>query len=181
MTLVDVVDENGNPTGQTTTQQECFEKGLLKRCTWIFFVCQKRGILFQMRSKHKSLYPSHWHVTVSGHLDAWESPTEWALREVREELGLKLEVADLHFQWIFEEKKILLNGFITNDLLSVYFVNWTGKDANFILQTEEVDKLEWFSFEELEHKFSGEWPVDFVPYQRTFQSLEKLAQEFINK
>jgi|GEM_PF-1307997 len=70
MPLVDIVGTDGNPTGQTATQKECFEKGLLKRCAWIFFVCEKRGILFQMRSKNKALYPSHWHVTVSGHIDS---------------------------------------------------------------------------------------------------------------
>lgn len=180
MSLVDIVDENGKPTGQTATQQECFEKGLLKRCVWIFFICQKRGILFQMRSKNKSLYPSHWHVTVSGHLDVWETPIECALREVKEELGVDLSVSDLHFQKVFAEKKTLPNGFITNDLLSVYFVDWTSKDSNLKLQTEEVDRLQWFSFEELEQKFSGEWPHDFVPYQRIFQSVVSLTQDFIN-
>ena len=181
MSLVDIVNLDGKPTGQTATQKECFEKGLLKRCAWIFFVCQKRGILFQMRSKNKSLYPSHWHVTVSGHLDVWETPTEWALREVREELGLKLEVADLHFQGVFAEKKTLPNGFITNDLLYVYLVNWTDRDSNFTLQEEEVDALQWFSFEELEQKFSGEWPENFVPYRRIFQSMVSLAQKFLRK
>lgn len=179
MSLVDIVDSDWNPTGQTATQRECFEKGLLKRCAWIFFVCSERGILFQMRSKNKALYPSHWHVTVSGHIDAWETPLEWALREVKEELSIDAETSTLHFQDVFAEKKTLPNWFITNDLLYVYFVNWTGKDSNFTLQTEEVDDLKWFSFTELEQKFSGEWPEDFVPYWDIFAKIVSLAQSFL--
>lgn len=75
-----------------------------------------------------------------------------------------LDSSELHFQGMFAEKKVLPNGFITNDLLYVYFVNWTDKDSNFTLQTEEVDTLKWFSFKELEQKFTGEWPENFVPY-----------------
>jgi isopentenyldiphosphate isomerase len=75
-----------------------------------------------------------------------------------------LDESELHFQDMFAERKVLPNGFITNDLLYVYFVNWTDKDSNFTLQAEEVDTLKWFSFEELEQKFSGEWPENFVPY-----------------
>lgn len=96
-------------------------------------------------------------------------------------MGLKLEVADLHFQGVFAEKKTLPNGFITNDLLYVYLVNWTDRDSNFTLQEEEVDALQWFSFEELEQKFSGEWPENFVPYRRIFQSMVSLAQKFLRK
>ena len=179
MSLVDIVDIYWVPTGQTATQKECFEKGLLKRCAWIFFVCRERGILFQMRSKNKSLYPSHWHVTVSGHIDVWETPEQWALREVKEELSISLNESDLHFQNVFAEKKTLPNGFITNDLLYVYLVNWTNRDSNFILQAEEVDKLQWFSFEELGNKFLGEGPVDFVPYWDIFKTVISLAQDFI--
>lgn len=180
MTLIEIVDQYGNPTGQLLTREQCLSWWLLKRCSWVVFVCQRRGILFQKRSLRKRVFPWMWDFTAAWHIDPGETPLVAAWRETQEEINIKLAVNDLHFQAMFAQKMILPDGWINNELWYLYIVNWSDKDDTFILQEEEVECLKWFTFKELEVKFlSWEWPLDFVPHKRVFPSLLLLARNLL--
>lgn len=52
--LIDVLDENGNRTGEILTREEIHQKGLCHRIVVIAIIDAKGNILMQQRSKNKS-------------------------------------------------------------------------------------------------------------------------------
>lgn len=86
--LFDVVDDNDNVTGQQT-RRVVHDRNLLHRAVHIWVFNSAGNLLLQMRSPHKDQYPSTWTSSASGHVDAGESYSTAAHRELEEELGLQ--------------------------------------------------------------------------------------------
>ena len=180
MSLIEVVDQYGNPTGELITREQWFAWWILKRCSWVVFICQDRGILFQKRAQKKRVFPWMWDFTAAGHIDPGETPVSAALREAQEEINIKLSESDLHFQAMFAQMMILPDGWINNELWYLYIVDWTNKEDTFTLQEEEVECMKWFTFQELKEKFlNWWWPPDFVPHKRIFPSLLFLSHDLL--
>ena len=92
---VDVLDELGRLTGEVAWKSEAHRRGLWHRC----FHCWVSGtdasgepyLLVQRRAARKDIWPGRLDVTVGGHLAAGEKPLRGGLRELEEELGLRVE------------------------------------------------------------------------------------------
>ncbi|MEP3384912.1 MAG: NUDIX domain-containing protein, partial [Flavobacteriaceae bacterium] len=93
--LIDILDENGNHVGKTCLKSEAHLKGLFHPTVHIWFYTKDGGILFQKRGKDKKTFPLLWDVSVAGHIGAGEPIIEAAIREVEEEIGLKVLASDL--------------------------------------------------------------------------------------
>ena len=92
---IDIWTENGIPTGTSLLKDEAHKKGLFHPTVHIWFYTKKGCILLQQRSKHKETFPSFWDVSVAGHVLSGESILQAAIREVKEEIGLKVSKNDL--------------------------------------------------------------------------------------
>lgn len=86
--ILDVVDANNNIIGQAN-RQEIHDKNLMHRAAHIFVVYDNH-VFLQLRSPHKPQFPNLWDTSAAGHVDHGESYTDTAIREVDEELGLKV-------------------------------------------------------------------------------------------
>lgn len=91
--LLDVLDELGRPTGEVAWKSEAHRRGLFHRC----FHCWVAGedgegayLLVQRRAAAKDTWPGRLDVTAAGHLQSGEGPLAGGLRELVEELGLKV-------------------------------------------------------------------------------------------
>ena len=92
---VDVLDESGKPTGEVAWKSEAHRRGLWHRC----FHCWISGtddagepyLLVQRRAAEKDTWPGYLDVTAAGHLGAGERPLRGGLRELEEELGLRVD------------------------------------------------------------------------------------------
>ena len=91
---VDVLDELGRPTGEVVWKSEAHRRGLFHRC----FHCWVAGedgagayLLVQCRAAAKDTWPGCLDVTAAGHLRSGEGVFAGGLREVEEELGLRVE------------------------------------------------------------------------------------------
>ena len=92
---IDILDETGRPAGEVAWKSEAHRRGLLHRC----FHCWVAGhddtgepyLLVQRRAETKDTWPGRLDVTAAGHLAAGEEPLEGGLRELEEELGLRIE------------------------------------------------------------------------------------------
>src|SRR5882724_4855751 len=87
--LLDVVNELGQPTGQTLDKQTIHEQGICHRDVHVW-VTNGRDMLEQQRTWDKTIMPGDWDISVGGHVGAGESYLEAAVRETAEELGLTL-------------------------------------------------------------------------------------------
>jgi isopentenyldiphosphate isomerase len=92
--LLDVLDEQGRPTGEVAWKSEAHRRGLFHRC----FHCWVAGedadgpyLLVQRRDAAKDTWPGCLDVTAAGHLTSGEEPLAGGLREIEEELGLRVE------------------------------------------------------------------------------------------
>jgi 8-oxo-dGTP pyrophosphatase MutT (NUDIX family) len=92
---IDIVDEAGRPTGEIAWKSEAHRSGLLHRCfhCWVAGRDDAGGpyLLVQRRAATKETWPGRLDVTAAGHLEAGEEPLEGGLRELEEELGLRVE------------------------------------------------------------------------------------------
>jgi 16S rRNA (adenine1518-N6/adenine1519-N6)-dimethyltransferase len=90
--IFDVVDENDNVICQKT-RGEVHANKLLHRAVHVFVFNKRGDLLLQQRSMFKDAHPGVWDSSVSGHLDSGEDYAAAAVRELDEEMGIRVEEA----------------------------------------------------------------------------------------
>jgi isopentenyldiphosphate isomerase len=70
--------------------------GLEQACVYVAVVNSAGEIYIQHRARTKRLWPHRKTISASGHVDLGETFEQAAVREVKEELGMELDVRDLH-------------------------------------------------------------------------------------
>ncbi|MBQ9198024.1 MAG: NUDIX domain-containing protein [Clostridia bacterium] len=153
MEYFDIVDETGQPTGETVSRKEAHEKGILHRTAHVWIVKQTAGkteILLQKRSEEKDSFPGMYDTSSAGHIPAGDEPLASALRELREELGVTAQADDLQYAGTFRiqyEKVFHDRLFRDNEVTRVYV--YTKPAAAFTLQESEVSEVRWFDLDEV--------------------------------
>jgi len=140
----DVLDENGNKTGEIKTKEDVIaDRGFYRIVNlWIINPYTKQ-ILIQKRSSNKDVSPNKWDLTAGGHVDAGETSLDAIIRETKEELGL--DISNDKILKVLEVK----HDKVKRNFVDVYLV---AKDVNIkdvILQNDEVSDIKYFSLEEL--------------------------------
>ena len=74
---------------------------------------------------------------ISGYITVGETAEEAALREVQEEIGIKLDALEYSGTWFFGQQELLMHGFIGH-----------AAKQDFVL-SQEVDAAQWIPIEEL--------------------------------
>ena len=91
MELLDVVDENGVPTGTVVSREKAHAEGIRHRTAHVWLVRRRNGnveILLQKRCKSKDSWPGCYDISSAGHIPAGVDFIPSALRELREELEM---------------------------------------------------------------------------------------------
>ena len=98
MELFDVIDEDGNKTGQVKERGVAHRDGTLHSTVHIWIVRPNResgyDILLQKRSECKDSNPGAYDISSAGHVSAGDELMESALREMEEELIVNLRKSD---------------------------------------------------------------------------------------
>lgn len=154
MEYLDIVDENGEPTGEIISRQEAHEKGIRHRTSHVWILRKKEGklqILLQKRSKNKDSFPGCYDISSAGHIPAGQGYVESALRELQEELGCMAAAEQLIYcgKRSFRFKREFHGRTFQDHQVSSVFVLWLDWEEDaFTLQEEEVESVCWFDFEE---------------------------------
>ena len=154
MELFDIIDENGDPTGQTIERSIAHAEGIPHRTAHIWIIRrgnEKTEILLQKRSRNKDSFPGKFDTSSAGHIQAGDEPLESALRELGEELGIKAEASDLDFAGTFRiqyEKEFHGKMFRDNEVAFVFVYQKPVDIADLTIQKEELDGVSWFDLEE---------------------------------
>ncbi|MDD6658388.1 MAG: NUDIX domain-containing protein [Lachnospiraceae bacterium] len=152
--ILDIVDEHGNPTGQTVEREKAHTQGIMHRTSHVWIVRKKEEkiqVLLQKRSINKESFPGCFDISSAGHIPAGCGYVESALRELSEELGVHAYEEDLIFcgdRLVLWDDKF--NGKVFCDRqYSRVFALWLSQDEkDFILQPEEVDAVLWMDLEQ---------------------------------
>jgi isopentenyl-diphosphate Delta-isomerase len=94
---VDIVDENNEPLGFSLPVTIANQKGLWHRGCHAIVTTPDHKILVEKRSSTIIFSPNLIDISLGGHVDSGEEPGHAMLREVQEEVGLRLAKEQLNF------------------------------------------------------------------------------------
>lgn len=164
----DLYDENKKLTGRVIKKDDPVPSGFYYITVMVFIENSDGEILLQQRSQEKG---GAW-ATTGGHPKAGESSLEGMQAEIKEELGVYVDLNELVlFKTIKTE----------DDFVDFYYLKKNIDLADIKIQVEEVQNVSWFTKEQIEDMIqSGEffkWHIDgyrdFLKYKMTKQDYSQ--------
>lgn len=153
MELLDIVDENGNPTGKTVERETAHSQGIRHRTSHVWIVREKEGawqLLLQKRSRDKDSHPGCYDISSAGHIPAGCGFLESAVRELFEELGVVAEESELHYcgtRKLCWEETFYGKPFRDNQVSNIYLLKRDMETDQFRIQESEIESVMWMDFE----------------------------------
>jgi len=149
--IFDVVNERDEVVGQNT-RREVHLLGLKHRAVHVLVFNAKGEIFLQKRSLKKDIAAGKWDSSASGHLDTGEDYDACAVREVREEIGLRVAKVP---ERVFKINSCKETGW---EFCWIYRLESEGP---FVLHPEEIETGSWFAPAAVT-KWVAEKPEDFA-------------------
>ena len=153
MEFIDIVDENGIPTGETIDRTLAHRTGTRHRTTHIWIVRRREGrvqILLQKRAKYKDSFPGCYDISSAGHIPAGVDFIPSGLRELQEELGFSIspsELIECGIHRTYAENEFHGVPYVDNQIAKVFLL-WKDKEIEELtLQEEEIESVMWMDFE----------------------------------
>lgn len=163
MTLIDVIDENGNLTGQQKTKPEIHEQGLWHKSAHIWIYNSKGEVFLQLRAKDKDSYPGLLDISAAGHVDSGELPIETAVRELKEEIGLSINPEQLELINVIKVSTFIEDAnWQDNEIDYVYFYKFDGDINDLSFEDHEVEKMEIIPIDKFEKDIND--PEEYKRY-----------------
>ncbi len=160
--LIDICNKSNNLAHIQKMKSEAHKNGLWHRATHIWIYNSKGEILLQLRAKGKPLFPDVWDVSAAGHVSAGEDPLTSGLREIEEEIGLKVKKEDLEFFKI-QKIKAVYKDIKNNEFCYVYFLKFEGDVKKLKLQDEEVQEIKFIPLKKIEEELRTD-PARYLPH-----------------
>jgi isopentenyldiphosphate isomerase len=169
---IDILEPNGQKTGESRPRSEVHRLGLWHRTVHIWLRDDFGNILFQLRAHDKENNPNLYDTSCAGHISAGDRSLESAVREIREELGLKKSASDLKFLFEAKHESVLNDGaYLDNEYYDVYLGNISEEEKKRLVpQPHEVDVFRFFSPQELAASLKRH-PEKFVSHPEDFKYL----------
>ena len=142
--MLDVVDENDRVV-DVKTRGEIHAQGLMHRSVHMLVFNSNGDLYIQKRSMQKDNDPGLWDSSAAGHVDSGEDYLGCAVREIEEELGVKV-VPPLESLFRLQASKI--TG------MEHCVVYRCQSDGPFVLQAEEIDEGAWLDVDEMDRRVS---------------------------
>ena len=148
----DIYDENRNKTGRIHRRGDGMQSGDYHLVIHVCIFNSKNELLIQRRHPNKIGWPGMWDISAAGSALQNEDSRMAAIREVKEELGIEINLDRLrpHFTINFEQ------GFD-----DYWFIEQEIDLKDIILQPEEVVDAKWVKEDELIKLLEA---GQFIPY-----------------
>ena len=150
--IFDIVNERDEVIGQLP-RSVVHRDGRRHRAVHIFVFNARGEVFLQKRSMSKDTHPGEWDSSASGHVDSGEDYDACAVREVWEEIGLKLPAPPRR---LFKINACEETG---EEFVWVYGCRSEGP---FTLHPEEIETGGWFSPAQVE-RWMAESLAEFSP------------------
>ncbi|MCI8387065.1 MAG: NUDIX domain-containing protein [Clostridiales bacterium] len=154
MELFDIVDEYGNPTGETVERTYAHQSGIRHRTAHVWLLRttnDKVEVLVQKRSDDKDSFPGCYDISSAGHIPAGQDYIESALRELHEELGLDVSPEQLH---LCGSKSLATDDcfhgipFHDRQFTRIYAMWYDRSLGSITPQPEEISEVRWTGLDE---------------------------------
>ena len=154
-----VVDDKDNIVGEAY-KEEIEERKWNYRAVHIFIFNSEGELLLGKRPEHIS-FGGTWTASAGGKVDAGESYEEAAHRELKEELGVEMELEE-RFSFVFEDP----------DGYKVFHKVFKGeKESGFKPDKEEIAELKWIDIEFLKEDINENLEKYTAPFVQAFSSF----------
>lgn len=145
---IEILSSAGSATGEHIGRNEVHQKELWHEVVHIWILDKSKNLLIQWRSQEKKQYAGVWHMSAAGHIASGEGALDTAIREVYEEIGLKI----LSSKFILlrrskVEQKIPETGLMDREWVNDYLLIINDDAIEFRLQDDEVKEVKWISLE----------------------------------
>lgn len=154
MELLDIVDEKGEPTGETVSREKAHSEGIRHRTSHVWIFRLRNGaveVLLQKRSPNKDSFPGCFDISSAGHIPAGQGYIESAVRELKEELGLSASPEQFIFcraDTIVSDLEFHGKPFHDNQVTRIYALPLDVEISDMTLQKEEVESVIWMPVDE---------------------------------
>jgi isopentenyldiphosphate isomerase len=149
--IFDVVNDRDEVTGRQP-RSEVHRLGLMHRATHVLVFNRRGQVFLQKRSMQKDRQPGLWDSSASGHVDSGEEYDDCVVRELREELGLRVsEVPERLF-------KLTASPETDQEHVWVYRCDAEGP---FQLHPDEIERGDWFERDDVT-RWMNERPEEFA-------------------
>ncbi|MBQ6353515.1 MAG: NUDIX domain-containing protein [Lachnospiraceae bacterium] len=155
MEYFDIVNEYGEPTGETVSREIAHRDGIRHRTAHVWVVKRDGGrtqVLMQKRSDDKDSFPGMYDTSSAGHIPAGDEPIDSALREFEEELGIKAAKNQLTYAGSFGnkyEKEFHGKMFRDNEVTWIYVYQEPVEISDLHIQRSELSEVRWFDMQEV--------------------------------
>lgn len=146
---VDILDSQGNKTGETILKSEAHDRGLWHGAAHLWIFNSKGELLLQLRSSKKVVRPNIWDVSAAGHIAAGKEALETAVEEAGEELGLRVDAKDLTPIGTFTTDELHPDGWYHRVFIWAYATRADIDLDELSLEEDETSEVKWISIEKL--------------------------------
>lgn len=153
--LFDVVDEHDRVVGQAP-RRVVHANGWRHRAIHVLVFNGAGKVFLHQRSRQKDLFPGAWDSSCAGHVGAGEDYDPTAVRELAEELGLRLSTPPRR---LFKLEAQPMTG---AEFVWVYRLEHEGP---FVLDPDEIERGDWFAPAEVD-RWIAERPDEIAPALR---------------
>lgn len=180
--FLDLVDEDGNPTGEREDRAIIHATGLRHRTAHLWLMRRHDGqveILLQKRSEDKDSYPGCYDISSAGHIPAGMDFIPSALRELQEELGLTATADELILcgqRRFFHHQMFHGKPFEDHQVSNVYVLVRDVDPAEMTLQASEVQSVIWMPLCEVAARVHANDPA-FCVAPDEVEILERAAKK----
>ena len=169
--MFDILNSDGTPANIVASKKDAHSKGLWHRAAHIWFVNNQGEILLQKRADNIESHPGKFDISAAGHLSAGDTKISGALREVEEELGIKLEEKDLINIGEIHNESTQHNGtYINKEYDDIYVVHKDIPISEFKIQESEVSLVKYISIDDLK-KLINNQKESIVNHKEEFEIL----------
>ena len=143
-------------TNRVITRGDDIPKNLYHLVVHVCIFNAKNQMLIQQRQTFKKGWPNMWDITVGGSAMIGENSRQAAMREVAEELGLKIDL---------EKTPPVITKYFSEGFDDIYILEKEIDISDLKLQYEEVQAIKWAGIEEILDMISLK---KFIPYNESF-------------
>lgn len=139
MEMVDIYNNKRELTGAIKGRKELIDAEYRLSChVWI--INSEGKLLLQLRAKNEDMFPNMWGQTGGG-VKTGKTSKQTAIIECREEMGIDIREDNLYYIGSYTRIK---------DIVDIWLVIQDIDITNLKLQSEEVEKVEYLTFDEFD-------------------------------
>lgn len=176
--LIDVLDKDGNKTGQIKTKKDIKKDGDYHRAITVLILNDDK-ILMQKRSSTKIVYPNLWSLFIKGHVKANETSLSACIREIKEEIGISVNTDELDYLYTIKEEK-RNNDYIENIFYDAFILRKNIDLKDIVIDKEEVADVSYISIDDAYQEIKDNnciYAPNDEDYQRIFEYLRKTDEK----